>query len=97
MGVVIVLTDQVEEGEADKEVSCPVEAAAEGEGSPSDLRWVDLTEDQPGYWRREQERFWAPMNWTGHLPPSLTETCVMLLAPDSLRCTTSVPLEELHE
>lgn len=45
------LTDEVEEGEADEEVSCPVEAAAEGEGSPSDLHWVDLTEDQPGYWR----------------------------------------------
>lgn len=76
------LTDEVEEGEADEEVSRPVEAAAESEGSPSNLCWVYLTEDQPGYWRQEQETFWAPMNRASHLPPLLTETCVMHLAPD---------------
>lgn len=43
------LTDEVEEGEADEEVGGPVEAAAEGEGPPSDLRRVDLAEDQPGH------------------------------------------------
>lgn len=43
------LTDEVEEGEADEEVGGPVEAAAEGEGPPSDLRGVDLAENQPGH------------------------------------------------
>lgn len=59
-----VLTNEVEEGEADKEVGRPVEAAAEGEGSPSNLHWVNLTEDQPGHWG-ESKSFWALMNWTG--------------------------------
>lgn len=43
------LTNEVEEGEADEEVRGPVEAVTEGKGSPSDFRWVDLTEDQPGH------------------------------------------------
>lgn len=50
LGCIRVLTNEVEEGEADKEVGRPVEAAAEGEGSPSNLHWVNLTEDQPGHW-----------------------------------------------
>lgn len=50
------LTDEVKEGEADEEVGCPVEAAAEGECPASDLLWVDLTKDQPGHCTGESKR-----------------------------------------
>lgn len=46
--------DEVEEGEADKEVASPVEAVAEGEGSASDRHGIDLAEDKPGHWSKSK-------------------------------------------
>lgn len=42
-------TNEVEEGETDKQVGSPVETIAEGKGSSSYTSRIDFTQDQPGH------------------------------------------------